>query len=183
MQSPGCLAEAQMRCAGERRQSSVLNRTLLSFPQRRSYLWPGPRWVSLQWDWDTAQGPRYSRGNKTTAMSLKDHTDTWVNATTFFHTYKVQEGVTAWGQSPCRAPRQVRLVLHRGAPPSSQFIQAENARSFIHSRGRATKWQDRSYSGESDPLARRGTCRRESLDARCSWESEDIGECILLCPQ
>jgi hypothetical protein len=33
------------------------------------------------------------------------------------HTYKSQAG--------CRAPQQVRLVLHRGAPPSNQFVKAD----------------------------------------------------------
>jgi hypothetical protein len=32
---------------------------------------------------------------------------------------------TACSPSPCKAPWQVRLVLHKGAPPSSQFIWAE----------------------------------------------------------
>jgi hypothetical protein len=83
------------------------------------------------------------------AMSLRDRSDTWANATAFIHASNAHlQGpgrVTACGWSPHRTPGQVRLVLHRGAPPSSQVIQAENARSL---GGRATTWQDLSYLGE-----------------------------------
>jgi hypothetical protein len=56
-------------------------------------------------------------------------------------------------------------VLHKGTPPNSQFSQAEIAGSSILLGGRATTRQGLSYSGKRDPLARRGTYRRESLDA------------------
>jgi hypothetical protein len=84
------------------------------------------------------------------AVSLKDHSDTWINATTFIqiqmHTFKVQEGVPACGWSPRGVPRQVRLVFHRGALPSRQFIWAEIAGSLFCWGGRATTGQDLSYS-------------------------------------
>jgi hypothetical protein len=95
------------------------------------------------------------------------------------YTYKVQEGITAHGQSPRRAPR--------GAPPavSSQLLWVESARSSIllegeQSHGRASLtqeteslWQEQAHAGES-PLM--------SFDSG-SWASEDTGECTLLCPQ
>jgi hypothetical protein len=93
------------------------------------------------------------------------------------HTYRVQEGVTAHGRSPYRALQQVRLAFHKGPPANGQFFWAENAGSSIHLEGRATTQQDLFYSGEGEPLARRGTYRRECLDAsvQCSLGSEDGG--------
>jgi hypothetical protein len=84
-----------------------------------------------------------------------------------------------------------RLVASQGtaadkacSPPSSQFIWAEIAGSLICSAGRATTQKALSYSGERDPLARRGADKRKSLDAsiRCS-ALEDIGKHTLLGPQ
>jgi hypothetical protein len=63
------------------------------------------------------------------AVSLKDHKDTQVSATTFIHTlvytYEVQEGITAHCQSPHRHHGRQGLCSTDGAPPSNQFVHAE----------------------------------------------------------
>jgi hypothetical protein len=110
------------------------------------------------------------------AMSLKDRSDSWVNAT-FINTSNVCL------QGP-RGSQGTWLVTSQGTAAgkactpqessTSQFIQAEIARSSIHSGERATTQQDLSYSGERDPLAKTGTYRKESLDASI---------CTLLGPQ
>jgi hypothetical protein len=126
-----------------------LNRISSFFLQGRSQLCLEPGRVALWWYWDTAQGRLRVEATKPwqcpseTAQTLGPMQQHLFMLQ--MHTYKVQEGVTACGWSPHRTPGQVRLVLHRGAPPSSQVIQAENARSL---GGRATTWQDLSYLGE-----------------------------------
>jgi hypothetical protein len=102
-------------------------------------------------------------------MSLKDHSDIWVNAATFIHSSNTHL------QGPGRSHGTRSVVLQgtttgkacspQGAPPSSQFVWAEIAWRSIHSGGIATTRQDLSYSRKRDPLARRGAYRRESLDA------------------
>jgi hypothetical protein len=98
------------------------------------------------------------------AMSLKDHSDTWVNATTFTDISNAHlqgpGGVTAHSRLPCRASQPCKAVVHRGAPLSSQFVWAESAGNSVCLGGRATTGQDLSYWGERDPLARRGAYGR-----------------------
>jgi hypothetical protein len=101
------------------------------------------------------------------ALSLNDHSDTWVNATTFIHTSNVCLQDTRGCHSTQVVTSQGTVAGKACAPQESstkQFIQAEIARSSIHSRERATRQQDLSYSGERDLLARKGSYKRESLD-------------------
>jgi hypothetical protein len=138
----------------------VLNRVLSSFPQGK---------LAVSWTWASVPTvglgycPRQTEGggNETPAMSLKDHSDTWVNATFISHfkciLRRSKRESLAHSWSPRKAPWQVRLVLHKGSSPS---CQAEFAGSSICMGGRATTQQDLSYSWEEALLA-----RRESLDA------------------
>jgi hypothetical protein len=121
------------------------------------------------------------------AGSLKDHSDTWVNATTFIHTANAHSQGPR-GSHSVQALQQTRLVLHRGAPPSSQFVQAESAGRSICSGGRATTWQDLLYSGERDPLASTGHTGESPLMPACvaheRWRTLESTLCWVLgrCP-
>jgi hypothetical protein len=124
------------------------------------------------------------------AVSLKDHKDTQVSATTFIHTlvytYEVQEGITAHCQSPHRHHGRQGLCSTDGAPPSNQFVHAETVvRQSQHSieephqlsavssfglsvLGAQSTWEGELshtarplLSGERVPLARRGACREK----------------------
>jgi hypothetical protein len=136
----------------------------------------------------------YSRGNKTTAMSLKDHSDTWVNATTFIcilnatltrsrgnhSTGSVASQGTAAGKAcaPWREPHQaissfwLRVLAGKASAPQRSPAQLSAVSSFgLRMPGAqsvlegAQPYFRTSYSGERVPLARRGTCEKESLDA------------------
>jgi hypothetical protein len=147
-------------------------------------------------------------------MSLKDHSDTWVNATTFIHTSNAhlqsprgnhstwsvasqgnasRRGLCTMEGAPLSNPFiGLRMVAGRASPPQGSPAQLSAFNSFgLRMPGAQSTWEGELSHGrtfltqESIPLARRGACRRESLDAslRGSWAMEDIGERTLLCPQ
>jgi hypothetical protein len=86
------------------------------------------------------------------AMSLKDHSGTGVNATTFIHTSNAHLQGPGGSHGMRLVASQSTVAGKACAPPGSPMKQS------------ATTQQDLCYSGR-DPLARRGTCRRESLAA------------------
>jgi hypothetical protein len=94
-------------------------------------------------------------------MSLKDHSDTWVNATTFIHTSNAHlqgprgshgtQSVTSLGTASGKA-----CARRKGAPPTSQFVWAESAGNLICLGGtrpltqeREILWQGEAHRGES----------------------------------
>jgi hypothetical protein len=103
------------------------------------------------------------------------------------HTYKVQEGITVTLQ----ALWQASLVLHRMEPtkqvPHREPRPAVSSQLFglrvLGAQSRSSR-QGLSYSGERVPLARRGACRRESLDATTRWRTLESTLCCALsrCP-
>jgi hypothetical protein len=146
------------------------------------------------------------------AISLKDHSDTWVNETTFIHTshthlqgprgihhtWSVTSQDTAAGKActPQMEPHQaicsfrLRVLAGRASAPQGSPSQLSEISSFglrlpgAQSAQEVELSQGLSYSGKWVTLASRGSCRRESLDASicCSWVLEDICCALSRCP-